>query len=304
MKGAVERTRPKLGWAGGLVLSLMAIANSAVGAQANDATITQIVNDVRVQVGQAAPRSVALNHKVFDGSSVQTGKDSRTELSFADRTVARLSANTIATFKNGTRDLELLDGALLLQAPRELATAKITMAGITASISGTAIVEYHPHAYLKFISLEDTSRLYVKRRWGESVLVRPGQMVITGPDGTRLADPVDIDLGRLLKTSLLIVDFPPLESHELIAKEIAKQQKAKTKKHLVDTNLVIFGKGTVVSLTNPALMNAASQTTDASVTPGSETIPSSNDLGTVEMPPRPVASQTVTSAVTALDIQR
>ena len=291
MKRALEHTRPKLGWAGGLVLSLVAMANPTINAQTKGATITQIVNDVRLHAGKAAPRSGVLNDKVPDGSSVQTGRDSRTELTFADRRVARLSANTVATFTNGTRDLELVDGAMLLQAPRKGGTAKITIAGMVAAVRGTAIVEYHPHAYLKFISLEDTGRLFVKRRWGESVLIPPGQMLITNPDATRLADPVDIDLGRLQRTSLLLVNFPPLASQDLIAKEIADQQTAKSKKRLVDTNLIIFGKGTVVSLTNPALMNAASQPTDSSVQDRSDTIPSSNDLGTVETPPRPAASQ-------------
>jgi hypothetical protein len=291
MKRALEHTRPKLGWAGGLALSLVALANPTINAQTNEATITQIVNDVRLHVGTSAPRSGVLNDKVSDGSSVQTGKDSRTELTFADRRVARLSANTVATFKNRTRDLELVDGAMLVQAPRRGAAAKITIAGMVAVVRGTAIVEYHPHAYLKFISLEDTGRLFVKHRWGESVLIPPGQMLITNPDATRLADPVDVDLGRLLRTSLLLVNFPRLASQDLIAKEIAEQEKAKSKKRLVDTNLIIFGKGTVVSLANPALMNTDSQTTVSSVPDRSDTIPSSNDLGTVETPPRQAASQ-------------
>jgi hypothetical protein len=101
---------------------------------------------------------------------------------------------------------------------------------------------------------------------------------------------VDVDLDRLLKTSLLIVDFPPLGSQTLIAKESEKQQRAKSKRNLIDTNLVIFGKGTLVSLTNPAQMAAASHPVEASETPGSDAIPSSTDLGTIETPPKPVVS--------------
>jgi hypothetical protein len=112
-------------------------------------------------------------------------------------------------------------------------------------------------------------------------------MLITNPEGKSLPDPVDVDLGRILKTARLIIDFPALGSQSLIAKESEKQQRAKSKRSLIDTNLVIFGKGTVVSLTNPAQPTAASQPVAASVTPGADAIPSSTDLGTIETPPVP-----------------
>ena len=138
------------------------------------------------------------------------------------------------------------------------------------------------------MSLEGTARLYLKRRWGESVLIRPGQMLITNPDAKGgLPDPVDVDLERLLKTSLLIIDFPPLGRQSLIAKESEKQQRAKSKRTLIDTNLVIFGKGTLVSLTNPAQTNAAAPAAVASAESRSAAIPSSTDLGTIQTPPNP-----------------
>jgi hypothetical protein len=111
-------------------------------------------------------------------------------------------------------------------------------------------------------------------------------MLITNPDAKSLPDPVDVDLERLMKTARLIIDFPPLGSEKLIAKESEKQQRAKSKRGLIDTNLVIFGKGTVVSLTNPAQLTAASQIA-APVTPASDAIPASTDLGTIETPPNP-----------------
>jgi FecR protein len=276
---------------GVVLVSLMAAARSTIAAQPNDATITRIVNDVQVYREQTAPRSASVNDKVRDGSSVRTGMNSRTELTFADQALARLSANTIFTFNEGTRNLDLGGGAILLRVPKGAGNAKISTGAVTAAITGTTvIVEYHPHACIKFISLEGTGRLYLKRRWGESVLIRPGQLLITNPDTKSLPDPVEIDLERLLKTALLITDFPPLESQNLIAKESEKQQRAKSKKRLIDTNLVIFGKGTVVSLTNPAQMTAASHPIPAPVTPASDPIPSSTDLGTIETPPVPARS--------------
>lgn len=287
MKRAIRSTRPGLVWTGVVLLSLIAAARSTIAAQANEATITRIVNEVQLHAAQSAPHFASINDKVRDGSSVQTGMNSRTELSFADESLTRLSANTIFSFNEGTRNLDLASGAVLLHVPKGAGGAKISTAAMTAAITGTTvIVEYHPHAYIKFISLEGTARLYLKRRWGESVLVRPGQMLITNPDAKSLPDPVDVDLERLMKTARLIIDFPPLGSQNLIAKESEKQQRAKSKRGLIDTNLVIFGKGTLVSLTNPAQLTAASQIA-APVTPGSDAIPSSTDLGTIETPPNP-----------------
>lgn len=291
MTRAPSSTRATFVWASIAMLSLFAGASSTIGGQASEAKITQIVNAVQLHIGQQAPHFAALNDKVPNDSSVQTASNSRVEISFDEGTLTRLSANTVCHFKKGMRDLELSDGAVLLQSRRGAGAAKVSIAGNTAAITGTAIVEFHPHAYLKFIALEETGRLYSKRRWGESVLISPGQMVITNPDASRLADPIDVDLQRLLRTSLLITEFPPLGSKDLIAKESERQQRAKSKKHLVDTNLVIFGKGTVVSLTNPALVNAAVPAAEASAASESDTIPSSNDIGTVEMQPKPLPSE-------------
>lgn len=284
----------RLGLVGSVALFwALAAPGSTVAQETKQATITQIVNDVQLRGTQTDPRAAALNDKVSDGSSVRTGMNSRTELLFTDQALARLSANTNFNFNDGARDLDLTSGAVLLQIPKGVHGAKISIGGITAAVAGTTvIVEYYPHTYLKFISLAGTARLYLKHRWGESVLVRPGQILITNPDAKGLPDPVDVDLARLLSTSRLIVDFPPLASQKLIAKESEKQQRAKSKRGLIDTNLVIFGKGTLVSLTNPAQMkNATSQPSASSVTRSDE-VPSSTDLGTIETPPNPPPTST------------
>ncbi|HEY6045695.1 MAG TPA: FecR domain-containing protein [Pyrinomonadaceae bacterium] len=284
--------KPRLrSWLGGSLALICAIVpvRSTIAAELNEATITQIVNDVQLHPRQAATRAGVLNDSVPSGSEVHTGINSRAELTFTDQTCARLSANTTFNFNNETRNLDLTEGAMLLRVPKRMRGATITTGAVTAAINGaTVIAEYHRNAYTKFISLEGTARVYLKRRWGESVLVPPGQMLITNPNSKGgLANPVDVDLHRLLTTSVLITEFPPLASQNLIAKETEKQQRAKSKKTLLDTNLVIAGKGTVVSLANPAQMIAPSPPIASSVAAGTDAIPSSNDVGTVETPPDP-----------------
>jgi len=135
-----------------------------------------------------------------------------------------------------------------------------------AAVAGTTvIIEYHPGFY-KFLVLEGTVRSYRPGYLGDSVLVRAGQMVFGSPEAA-LSDPVDVDIDRFMKTSRLITDFPPLRSEKLIIAESRKQQREKSNKSLVDTNLVIFGGGTQVSVTDQERPDTADHKTAALVTP-------------------------------------
>lgn len=247
-----------------LVLLALVSAQSATAAQLKEAQITQIVKDVNLLPGQSASRAAVINDNVRDGTAVRTGEDSRTELTFSDQTLARLGANTLFSFNEGTRRLDLGGGAMLLRVPKGAGGATVRTAAVTAAITGTTVLlEYHPKAYIKFISLEGTARLYMKGRLGESVLIKPGQMLIVKPDAKRLPDPVDVDLDRLMKTCVLITDFPPLGSTALIADEIKHQHDQKVDGDLIDTNLVIVGRGTLVTLVDPTSLDTIDQKTNA-----------------------------------------
>ena len=217
-----------------------------------EAVVSQVIKDVKLLPEQAAPRPATVRDEVRDGTAVRTGVESRAELTFTDETLARLGANTIFSFREGTRNLELGGGAMLLQVPKNAGGAQITTAAVTAAITGTTVIlEYHRNAYIKFIVLEGTGRMFLKNHVGESVLVHAGQMLIVSPNATSLPDPVDVDLERLTKTSLFLDDFAGLPSRDLIAREIRAQLKKKTNGILIDTNLVIFGRGTTVALNDP-----------------------------------------------------
>jgi hypothetical protein len=127
------------------------------------------------------------------------------------------------------------------------------------------MIEYHPGFY-KFFVLEGTARSYRPGHLGDSVLVRAGQMVFGNPEAA-LSDPVDVDIDRFMKTSRFITDFPPLPSQKSILAESQKQQREKSNKILIDTNLVIFGGGTQVSVVGQEQTNTAGRATAALVTP-------------------------------------
>jgi len=234
--------------------------SEANAASASQARITRVTNHVQLLRPTTAARSASVNGIVDEDTIIRTGGSSGAELTFPDETVVRLAANTSFSFKNGTHDLSLGEGAVLVQAPKSANGATIHAGTVAAAITGTtAMIEHRPNVY-KFLVLEGTGRLHRPGHPGDSVLVGPGQLVMGNPNAA-VSDPVDFDIARFVKTSRFVVDLPPLRSEKLIAAESLKQQEEKSKKTLIDTNLVIFGGGTRVSVLGQAQTNVAGRIT-------------------------------------------
>ena len=234
-------------------------------ASTNEAQVTRVKNHVQLADSKNARRAL-VNDVVHEETILRTGNGSRAELGFSDKTVVRLAAHTAFDFNRGTRGLNLKEGAVLVQAPKEANGATIHAGSVAAAVAGTTVmIEYHPGFY-KFLVLEGTVRAYRPGHLGDSVLVRAGQMVFGNPE-TALSDPVDVDVDRFIKTSRFITDFPALRSEKSIVAESQKQQREKSNKILVDTNLVIFGGGTQVSVVGQEQTDTAGRTTAALVTP-------------------------------------
>ena len=202
------------------IIWTLAIATSAHGAQLEEARVTQIVNDVKLLLEQAAPRSAAVNDLVRRGNAVRTGTQSRSELTFSDLTITRLGANTIFSFKEGTREMNLIDGAILFQVPKGSGGATIRTVGVTAAITGTTgIAEFHPatssrpQPISKWLCLEGTFHLYLPN--GQSMELGPGRMVTT--EGKSFSKVMTFDIKKLVSTSLFFTGFDqPLASMNLI----------------------------------------------------------------------------------------
>ena len=143
------------------------------------AAVNQIVNDVKVIDPAKGARPAALKEIIRDDIAVRTGIQSRTELLFQDDTLTRLGAETIFSFKAGTRDLSLDRGTMLLQVPKNHGGARIRTASVTASITGTTIMmEYLPSRSLKVVVLEGSLRLSPNGQIGESINLTAGRMII------------------------------------------------------------------------------------------------------------------------------
>jgi hypothetical protein len=235
-------------------------------ASTNEARVTRVKNHVQLEDSKNSARRASLNDMVHEKTVVRTGNGSRGQLTFSDETIVRLAAHTAFDFNHGTRGLNLREGAVLIQAPKGARGVTIRAGSVAAAVAGTTVmIEYHPGVY-KLLVLEGTGRLYRPGHLGDSILVVPGQMVIGNPDAA-VSEPVDVDIDRFLKTSRFITDFPPLRSEKSIVAESQKQQREKSNKTLVDTNLVIFGGGTQVSVTDQGQTDTADHKTAALVTP-------------------------------------
>ena len=81
-------------------------------------------------------RPAAVNDDVRHGTAVQTGVQSRSELTFKDQTITRLGEKTIFSVGDGPRAIDLGSGQFLLYAPKKAGGAKVKMGPVTAAISG------------------------------------------------------------------------------------------------------------------------------------------------------------------------
>jgi hypothetical protein len=101
-----------------------------------EAKVTQVIQDVRMLPSNASPRPAAVNDNVRQGTAVQTGVQSRSELTFKDQTITRLGEKTIFSVGEGPRTIDLGSGQFLLYAPKKAGGAKVKAGPVTAAITG------------------------------------------------------------------------------------------------------------------------------------------------------------------------
>jgi hypothetical protein len=127
-----------------IVLSIAALAFALAGVLPNkisadelkEAKVTQVIQDVRVLPSNASARPAAVNDDVRHGTAVQTGVQSRSELTFKDQTITRLGEKTIFSVGEGPRTIDLGSGQFLLCVPKKAGAAKVKAGAVTAAITG------------------------------------------------------------------------------------------------------------------------------------------------------------------------
>src|SRR5438034_8631916 len=127
------------------------LPNQLAAADFGEAQVTQVVQDVKVVPAGAASRPAAVNETIRQGNAVQTGVQSRSELTFKDKTITRLGEKSIFSVGEGARTIDLGSGQFLLYVPKKAGGAKIKMGPVTAAITGTTILgNYDPSGLTTF----------------------------------------------------------------------------------------------------------------------------------------------------------
>ena len=217
------------------------------------AEVTRVLNDVRVLPDQSDAAPAKIGDVITGKTAVATGVSSRAELKFPDNTLTRLGANTLFRLQEGTRDIDLQQGVILLQVPKQLGGARVRTAAVTAAVTGTTIlVEYQPDGYIKIIVIEGQVDLFMRDQPSNFITIKAGDMIVMKADAKTFPLPVQVDLDRLLKTSKLLDpdEFGPIGNDTQINEALNQQGDLKKEGELLNTAFMLPGRGTKITLTN------------------------------------------------------
>src|SRR6478735_9011247 len=230
------------------------LPNTLSAEDLEEAKVTQAVQDVKVVPSGAAARPVVVNETVRRGNAVQTGTQSRSELTFRDQTITRLGEKTIYNIGGG-RTIELGSGQFLLYVPKNKGGAKVKMGPVTAAITGTTVLgNVLPSGLVEFTVLEGTACIHLDQL-GQAVQVMGGQMVVYDPVYRRLENPVEVDLQQQL-SSPLVRDFRQLPSAGLIQEEIQSQHEVAAPNGDLDQAVRAAGASSIETATPEQFMAA------------------------------------------------
>ena len=284
-------------WAGLIILFwLVAAAPFVTADQLQQARVSQVIQDVRLMESHGAPHPAVVNAKVSQGMGVRTGEESRAELTFTDLTITRLGANTIFSFKQGARELDLTSGAVLLEVPSKAPAVKVSTSAVTAAVTGgTALFATGPPT--KFMVLEGIGTFYPAGHPERAATVHGGEMMMMTADG-RMTKPEKFDVKLVVATSRLIQDFPPLENLPLIMTvvnlQLAQQLLAGVNSQTLARNLVdVVGTTDQNANANPVVLvsNSTSSPTPRPPTPTpSPPTPTPSPPTPTPSPPTPTPS--------------
>ena len=231
------------------------LPNELAASDLGEAQVTQVVQDVKVVPAGSTARPAAVNETVTKGNAVQTGAQSRSELTFKDKTITRLGEKTIFNVGGEGRTMDMGSGQFLLYVPKKAGGAKVKMGPVTAAITGTTIMgNVYPSGIIEFTVLEGSSCLYLDRM-GQSLQVSAGQMVVYDPIAMRLENPVEVDLQQELN-SPLVSGFRPLPSSGLIQGEIQSYRQVAAPNGDLDRAVRAAGAASIATATPDQFMQA------------------------------------------------
>ena len=200
-----------------------------------ESTFTEIIREANTLNAAGNATAAKFNDVLKSPDRVRTGPESRAELTAADNTITRVGANTVFSFSDSGRTLNLEQGSLLFHTPKGNGGGTIKSGGVSAAVLGTTlIVSATTDGGFKVILLEGSGTVTLPN--GKTVKLKAGQMVFVAPGGTEFSSVMNINLQKLVAGSLLVNGFGhPLPSAPLIADAVKKQNSLIAKGRARDT---------------------------------------------------------------------
>lgn len=229
-----------------VLLGVSFLAAISLGAaDLRESTLVQVVNEVKVAPPQAAEKEAKVNDTVRAPDKIRTGAKSRAELKAADNTLTRIGANTVFSFEQSGRVLNLEKGSVLFHSPAGRGGGTIKSAGASAAVLGTTlIVAAMQDGGFKCILLEGKGTITLPG--GKTRRLEAGDIVVVPPGAQDFAAMFKIDLGKLVADSQLVNGFAdPLPTIGDISNEISKQRIAIISGTYEETGLLVGGVGTL-----------------------------------------------------------
>ena len=224
----------------GAIVSL-AVPALSLAANIDRATFTEVVNNVRVIEPASKKTAPAAVKQLFAAPNVlRTGPDSRVEMVSEDQTVTRVGQNTVFSFQQDSREIDLQKGSILFQSPSGKGGGTIRTPAASAAVLGTTlVVTATKNGGLKVLLIEGKGR--VKSADGSVRMLKAGQMVYALPGG-KLSNVFEFRLSQQVGASKLVGGFKkPLPSAGKIQAAILQQEKDIAKGLALDTGLLASG---------------------------------------------------------------
>ncbi len=240
--------------AAGALLHVGAYGQAAL----NESKITQVINEVNVVSAVSLKDTLAQQGATFKAPDlIKTGRKSRAELQASDGTITRVGSNTIFSFDESSRTLNLKQGNVLFNSPKGNGGGTIVTAAASATVTGTTLaVSATPDGGFKAMCLEGTVKITFPNGVVQSI--KAGQMAFVIPaavkegrapdaSGDKKSAPagepgpvLNFDLEASTKGSSLINGFAaPLPSAGLITAEVKTQAEAVKDGDLKQTGMAI-----------------------------------------------------------------
>lgn len=211
--------------------------------------INEVVKSVEVRDSDGGKGHAAKVNEILDRRRVlTTGGASRAELLAEDGTVTRVGSNTVFSFVEGKREVNLEKGTLLFHSPTGRGGGVIRSPGATAGVIGTSVVvSATKDGGFKLLVLEGKAKATLPG--GKAVSIGAGQLtfILPGNGGSGGFGPVvNFRLRDQVAGAKLVTGFKaPLASLAKITEAVEAQEKKIAEGNAEATSMQVKGSSMI-----------------------------------------------------------